>query len=109
MTVERLRADAGAGAPDGGRVSIWLARTPGGLVGQARAIAFVPSGQPCPVEFLTEVISCDDAGILLRSAASAAVDESCRSPQSASHAAMMEHRLLRQAASASGVDAGETE
>jgi len=104
-----MRADAGAGAPDGGRMSIWLARTPRGLVGQARAIAFVPSGQPCPVEFLTEVISCDDAGILVRSAASAAVDESCRSQQSPSPTAMMEHRLLRQATSTPGVDAGGTE
>ncbi|HME91880.1 MAG TPA: hypothetical protein VKE49_10685 [Myxococcaceae bacterium] len=109
MSVERARADAGSSAPDGGgRVSIALARTARGFIGQARATAFVTTGQPCPVEFFTEVIGCDDAGLLLRSAATAAVDESCRTPPGGIHAAMMEHRLIRES-SAPPLDAGSPE
>ena len=107
MSVERVRADAGS-ADGGSRVSITLARTPRGFVGQARATAFVSTGQPCPVEFFTEVIACDEAALLLRSAATTAVDESCRAPPSAVHAAMMEHRLIRESAP-QPVDAGEPE
>lgn len=108
MSVERARADAGSAPDGGGRVSIALARTPRGFIGQARATAFVVTGQPCPVEFFTEVIACDDAGLLLRSAATAAVDESCRPPPSAVHAAMMEHRLIREIG-AQPPDAGSPE
>jgi hypothetical protein len=88
--------------PDGGTFgpkavpSIRLARTPKGFLGRTRAVGILQSGEVCPVvEFLTEVVSCDDAGIVLRSAASTRVDEACRPPELATPAPLLEQRLNR--------------
>lgn len=85
-----------------------LARTPDGFVGKVRSTQFVATGQACPVEFFTRVLACDEAGLLLRSAAGAAVDESCRQPAGGGHAALMEHRLIREPTPAAA-DAGQSE
>jgi hypothetical protein len=108
LVLQRGQPDSGDPATGANRISVQLARTPKGFVGQTHATAFVLSGQTCPVEFPTEVIGCEDGAVLVRTAATTAVDESCRPPPSGSRAVMTEHRLLRLVAiSAPGpLDAG---
>lgn len=62
-------ATSDAGAP----VRLVLERTPEGLVGLTR----VPAPGGCVAEFRTEVLGCDDGGLVLRSQASVAVGEGC--------------------------------
>ncbi len=97
ISVERWIADGGnvLDAADAGP-QIRLVRTARGFVGQVQATGFLASGQACQVEFPTEVVACGDAGVVLRSAATALPpDELCRPPQGASPALMLEHRLNR--------------
>jgi hypothetical protein len=111
-----LALDVNRVFPDGGTAgqkampSILLERTPKGFVGRARGVGILQSGEVCPVvEFLTEVVSCDDAGIVLRSAASARVDEACRPPELAGPAPLLEQRLNRIRPPQATPDAGERE
>ena len=59
---------------------------------------FVTTGRTCSVDFPTELIACDDGGIVLKSSVSSNVDESCRHSQAGSHLPMAEHHLIRSAA-----------
>jgi hypothetical protein len=92
-------------------------------------MVFVTSGRICSVDFPTELVGCEDGGIVLKSAMSrnvdescraspaaltgcedggpasksapsTAVDESCRSAPAGSRLPMAEHRLIRAAAPA---------
>ena len=97
ISVERWIGDGGSvlEAADAGP-QIRLARTARGFVGQVQAIGFLASGQACQVEFPTEVVACEDGGVVLRSAATALPpDELCRPPQGGSPTLMLEHRLNR--------------
>jgi hypothetical protein len=111
LVLQSGQPDSGAPVVGGNRISVHLARTPRGFVGQTRATVFVLSGQSCAIEFPTELISCDDGGVVLRSATTAAVDESCRPPQGGSRGVMAEHRLLRTLAlsASTSPDAGSLE
>ncbi len=95
LTVERSHSDAGPSRTDSNPISVSLSRTPKGFVGETHAMLFVASGHTCPVEFPTEITGCEDGGLLLKSAVSSAVDESCRPSQAVAHAVMAEHRLVR--------------
>ena len=57
----------------GAPVRLVLERTPGGLVGLTR----VPAPGGCAAVFRTEVLGCEDGGLVLRSQASVAVGEGC--------------------------------
>jgi len=87
-------------------------------------MVFVTSGRICSVDFPTELVGCEDGGLVLKSAmsrnvdescraspaaltgcedggpasksaTSTAVDESCRPSQAVSRLPMAEHRLIR--------------
>ena len=113
IAVERSRSDAGVARMDPNPVSVSLSRTAKGFVGETHAVLFVATGRACPVEFPTEIIACDDAGLMLKSAISSAVDESCQPSQAPAHTVMAEHRLARAPPTpppqpaASSADAGE--
>jgi hypothetical protein len=96
LTLAVVRAREGeASQTDGGTVSIVLQRTPDGFVGETRATTFTPAGTACPVRFPTQVTTCDDQGLTLRSAATTAIDENCRPAPSGPQPALKEQRLLR--------------
>jgi hypothetical protein len=127
LAVERAHGDAGASRQDSNPISISLSRTPRGFLGETRAMVFVTSGRICSVDFPTELVGCEDGGLLIKSAmsrnvdescraspaaltgcedggsasksaTSTAVDESCRSSQAGGRLPMAEHRLIRAAA-----------
>jgi hypothetical protein len=110
IAVERSRSDAGVPRLDANPVSVSLSRTPKGFIGETQAVLFVATGRACPVDFPTEIIACDDAGLILKSAISSAVDESCQPSNAPAHTVMAEHRLARAPASSlpvpSSADAG---
>ena len=56
---------------------------------------FTPGGHACPVAFPTEMVECLDAGLALRSATTAEVNEECQIPRRARPLATLEHHLLR--------------
>jgi hypothetical protein len=95
IAVERGRSDAGVPRTESNPISVSLVRTPKGFVGETQAMLFVATGRACPVDFPTEIIACDDAGLMIKSAVSSAVDESCQPSQAPGHAVMAEHRLIR--------------
>jgi len=95
MAVER-QGDAGVSKPDSNPISVTLSRTANGFVGQTRAVVYVISGLSCSVDFPTELVRCEDGGLLLRSAMSNAVaPENCRPSLAGDHWMMAEHRLIR--------------
>lgn len=98
--------DAGVGRAGESDVEIILRRTPRGFVGNATALAFGASGQPCRVEFPTEVVACGDAGLTVRSAVSTSIDERCALPSARSPAPMVEHVLVPEPAPELDVDGG---
>lgn len=94
LTVNRVlpeRADAGPAAP---LAQIHLHRTPDGFEGTTRAEGFA-AGVKCPLVFETEVTACADAGLSLRTAMTAAVDEQCRVAPPTGVTPREEHQLLR--------------
>ncbi len=95
IAVERSRSDAGVTRMEPNPVSVSLSRTAKGFAGETQAVLFVATGRACHVEFPTEIIACDDAGLMLKSAISSAVDESCQPSKAPAHAVMAEHRLAR--------------
>ncbi len=95
LTVSRALAEGGTDVPDAGAASIVLQRTPEGFLGETRAMGFAGSGTPCPVVFPTEVVSCADAGLTLRSAASTSIDEGCRPAPSGAPTVRLQQVLLR--------------
>lgn len=108
LTVERPPAqepsDAGlaaSAAPD-----VLLERTAQGFVGQTRGRAFLRSGQSCAVSFPTEVLACEDGGLVLRAASRVMVDESCKPAPKGPSTAMREHRLTREPAATGAADGG---
>lgn len=90
-----LEADAGPPA-----ATVVLRRGNQGFKGEVLGKAMLPSGEECEVHLPAEVRACDDAGLLIASAASTAVGEGCQTPSQPRPSAMLEHRLTR-------ADAGE--
>lgn len=83
LTLARTQRDGGVGgAPDAGAISLVLARTPEGFVGETRATGFTVSGSACPVTFPTEITACTGDSLKLRTVASTSLDEACRPPPS---------------------------
>lgn len=95
LAVVRAHTDGGTEAPDASTTSIVLQRTPAGFVGETRSTGFTGSGAPCPVVFPTEAVACNEAGLTLRSAASTAIDEGCRTATTGLPSARLEQVLLR--------------
>lgn len=95
MTVARTGPETPRGADGGMPVQIRLTRTAKGFLGHTQATGTLSSGQTCPAEFLTEVVSCGKAELVLRSVGEIFLDEACRPPQGGNPAAMREHRLVR--------------
>lgn len=63
---------------DGGIARVVLERGPKGFVGSTHALSVNGTGQLCPVEFPTEVMSCPQEGLVLLAATDALVDDACR-------------------------------
>lgn len=83
LTLARARKEGGVGeAPDTGAITLVLARTPEGFVGETHATGFSAAGTPCPVKFPTEVTACGATTLTLRTVASTSLDEACRPPPS---------------------------
>lgn len=96
MSVEKGAGDAAHSATDGGTpIQIHLSRTAKGFLGHTVAIGTLSSGQTCPADFPTEVVSCERGEIVLRSAGEIFLDEACRPPQGGTPSSMREHRLVR--------------
>jgi hypothetical protein len=96
LTLERLLADGGVAAvPSDGGAWVVLFRTPQGFAGMTFGTGFTPGGHACPVAFPTEVVQCLDAGLALRAATTAEVNEECQIPQRARPLTTVEHHLLR--------------
>lgn len=95
LALRRARGDAGPSEPEAA-TRIELHRTPRGFVGTTHGTGLNAAGRACPVEFPTEVLACPDAGLVLRSAASASIGESCQPPDRPAPPAMVEHRLVRE-------------
>ena len=58
MSVARTGAEAPRGSDGGMPIQIRLTRTAKGFLGHTQATGTLSSGQTCPAEFLTEVVSC---------------------------------------------------
>jgi hypothetical protein len=96
MSVEKATADAAHSATDSGTpIQIHLLRSAKGFLGQTVTTGTLSSGQACPADFPTEVISCERDQIVLRSAGEIFLDEACRPPQGGTSSSMREHRLVR--------------
>lgn len=96
LFVERPMSDGGLAQPNGdGGTVISLQRTPHGFSGVTDAVVFTQRGVRCRVSFPTELAACSDGGLLLRSAASTSVDETCRAPSNAPASPRIEQRLVR--------------
>ncbi len=107
LTVVRSRADGGVGgSPDAGAISVVLARTPRGFVGETRATGFNAAGSPCPARFPTEVTACANDSLRLRTVASTALDEACLPPPSGPPPQWTEQVLRRGAPDAGAPDGG---
>lgn len=109
LLVERPTADGGIAPDEDGGTFVLLNRTPNGFTGATEAVVFTQRGVRCRVAFPTDVTSCTDGDLVLRSAASGSVDEQCRAPERAALAARVEHRLVRialQPQDAGSLDAG---
>jgi hypothetical protein len=89
--------EADAGPP---AATVVLRRGNQGFKGEVLGKAVLPSGEECEVRLPAEVRACDDAGLLIASAASTAVGEGCQTPSKPRPEVMLEHRLTR-------ADAGE--
>jgi len=96
LRVERQGEDGGTAGP--ADAVIVLERTPGGFQGVTRAQVTTPTGRRCPAEFPTEVVACEDGGLVLRAAPGAQVDEACRPPPRPTPGVALEQRLVRQPA-----------
>lgn len=108
LTVERPAAPeaSDAGPPASAAADVLLERTSQGFVGQTRGRAFLRSGQSCAVSFPTEVLACEDGGLVLRAASRVLVDETCKPAPRGAATAMLEHRLTREPAAAGAADGG---
>lgn len=95
MSVVRTGTEAPRGSDAGTPVQIRLTRTAKGFLGHTQATGTLSSGQTCPAEFLTEVVSCGKSEIVVRSIGEVFLDEACRPPQGGNPGAMREHRLVR--------------
>jgi hypothetical protein len=104
LAVERSYGDAGASGSN--PIFVSLSRTTAGFVGETKANMSVTSERNCAVEFPTEVVACDDGGLVLKSAVGGAVDDGCRASQARSHVTMAEHRLIRISSPPPTADAG---
>jgi hypothetical protein len=96
LTLARAQRDGGVGgALDAGAISLVLARTPEGFVGETRATGFTVAGTPCPVTFPTEITACEAEQLTLRAVTSTALDEACRPPPSSPPPTWTEQVLRR--------------
>jgi len=95
MSVARTGAETSRSSDGGMSIQIRLTRTAKGFLGHAQATGTLSSGQTCPAEFLTEVVSCGKSEMVLRSVGEVFLDEACRPPQGGNPGAMREHRLVR--------------
>src|SRR5216684_8444193 len=96
ISVDKAAGDVGRSATDGGTpIQIRLSRTAKGFLGHTHATGTLSSGQTCPADFLTEIVSCDHDEIGLRSVGEIFLDEACRSPQGGTPSSMREQRLVR--------------
>lgn len=91
-------ADAGLELADAGPsnlVRIVLERTPSGFLGNTIAPLAHPTGRLCEVRFRTEVVSCDDAGLVLSTESSAPLGDACQLPARPQPVPAVRHLLIR--------------
>ena len=89
------RGPVDAGAPRAPVAVVTLQRTPGGFVGEAVAKLPHPIGRTCEAHWKTEVLSCLDGGLTLRSQSEVALSDVCQPPVNPQPTLSLDHRLLR--------------
>ncbi len=95
------RADAGAVVDAGSRVApapaaiVTLQRTPAGFVGDAVAQVPHPVGRTCQARWKTEVLSCTDGGLTIRSQSEVALSDVCQPPVNPQPTLSLDHPLIR--------------
>jgi hypothetical protein len=104
--LRRSRLDGGSTAPQAPPLApaelrrssdthVHLERTPQGFVGETVAQVLHPAGRTCTARYPTQVLSCTDAGLTLRTGGSIPLGEACQSPPRAVAAPPLEHLLVR--------------
>ncbi len=90
-------SDAGTPLDVGPRTvaTVTLNRTPRGFVGEANATVTHPVGRACPGRWKTEITSCRDGGLWLRSESEVALGEGCEPPANPQPPIALEHHLTR--------------
>lgn len=74
---------------------VTLQRTPAGFIGDAVASVPHPVGRTCEARWKTEVLSCTDAGITLRSQSEVALSDVCQPPVNPQPTLSLDHPLIR--------------
>jgi hypothetical protein len=95
LQLERPQEDGGPPAARALAPIVALQRTPHGFSGATQTQAFVGT-RPCEVAFPAQVIACSDGGLVLRAAARASLDESCKPPPGPATWPWVDHHLLRE-------------
>jgi hypothetical protein len=97
-----LSLDAGQPALDAGplvapspNAVVTLFRTPMGFTGEAVGPISHPVGKTCQAHWKTEVLSCGDAGLRLRSESEVALGDVCQPPIHPQPTVWLEHHLHR--------------
>lgn len=80
---------------------IELQRTDGGFGGATLTRFTHPLGRVCDVRFLTRVLACGDAGLVLETEESTALGDACQPPARPAEVSRRRHHLVRL-----GIDAG---
>ena len=92
--------DAGSKVDDAGFAQspssvVTLIRSPSGFAGEAVAQVTHPVGRTCEAHWKTEVLSCLDGGLRLRSQAEVPLGDVCQPPVNPQPSLFLEHRLVR--------------
>lgn len=100
LRVLRTFDDAGTASSADTGTAILLFRRPEGFFGAVHAKGFLPSGS-CDVKFPTEIVACDDVGIVITSVSKASIDDRCETartpiPLGTDEGLTTKHRLVRE-------------
>ncbi len=87
--------DAGLAVAASPAAFVILNRTPAGFIGESVAMVAHPVGRTCEARFKTEVLSCGDGGLTLRSQSEIALGDICQAPANPQPTVSLEHHLVR--------------
>ena len=87
--------DAGQAVSASPAAFVILNRTSAGFIGESIAMVSHPVGRTCEARFKTEVLSCGDGGLTLRSQSEIALGDVCQAPANPQPTVSLEHHLVR--------------